>query len=189
MLCSGFVYVVLVSASCGTELAAYVGCIEQLSAVLAGAERLLIVCHCFGECEVDHRLKRIILAQQVQTVHLQTVTIFQYTADRGTSAFLCATQRLVLEGGDATGLVARTGVLAYRLTVAEEILLEVINHGDGLTEQLGSLASGVVEIYGTENRLLIVYPVAAAVLLVASLAVLASDIIRTNKAKKISDNA
>ena len=57
------------------------------------------------------------------------------------------------------------------------------------TAALGSLASGVVEIYGTENRLLIVYPVAAAVLLVASLAVLASDIIRTNKAKKISDNA
>ena len=68
MLCSGLVYVILIAASCRTELASYIGGVEQLSAVLAGAERLLIVCHCFSECEVDHRLKRIILAQQVQSV-------------------------------------------------------------------------------------------------------------------------
>ena len=70
MLCSGLVYVILIAASCGTELAAYIGGIEQLSAVLAGTERLLIVCHCFSECEVDHRLKRIVLAQQVQTISI-----------------------------------------------------------------------------------------------------------------------
>ena len=68
MLCSGLVYVILIAASCGTELAAYIGGIEQLSAMLAGAERLFIVCYCFGEGEVYHRLERIILAQQVQSV-------------------------------------------------------------------------------------------------------------------------
>ena len=49
MLCSGLVYVILIAASCGTELAAYIGGVEQLSAVLAGAERLLIVSYCFGK--------------------------------------------------------------------------------------------------------------------------------------------
>ena len=68
MLCSGLVYVILIAASCRTELAAYIGGIEQLSAVLAGTEWLLIVGYCFCEGEVDHSLKRIILAQQVQTV-------------------------------------------------------------------------------------------------------------------------
>ena len=68
MLCSGLVYVILIAASCRTELAAYVGGIEQLSAVLAGAERLLIIGYCFCEGEVDHCLERIILAQQVQSV-------------------------------------------------------------------------------------------------------------------------
>ena len=68
MLCSGFIYVILIAASCGAELAAYVGCIEQLAAVLAGAERLLIICHCFCEGKVDHCFERIVLAQQVQTI-------------------------------------------------------------------------------------------------------------------------
>ena len=49
MLCSGLIYVILIAASCGTELAAYIGGVEQLSAVLAGAERLLIVSYCFGK--------------------------------------------------------------------------------------------------------------------------------------------
>ena len=49
MLCSGLVYVILIAASCGTELAAYIGGVEQLSAVLAGADRLLIVSYCFGK--------------------------------------------------------------------------------------------------------------------------------------------
>ena len=68
MLCSGLIYVILIAASCGTELAANVFCIEQLSAVLAGTERLLIVCHCFSKGEINHCLERIILAQQVQSV-------------------------------------------------------------------------------------------------------------------------
>ena len=68
MLCSGLVYVILIATSCRTEFAAYIGGIEQLSAVLAGAERLLIVCHCFSKGEVYHCLERIILAQQVQSV-------------------------------------------------------------------------------------------------------------------------
>ena len=70
MLCSGLVYVILIAASCGTELAAYIGGVEQLSAVLAGTERLLIVRHCFSKGEVDHCLERIVLAQQVQTISI-----------------------------------------------------------------------------------------------------------------------
>ena len=68
MLCSGLVYVILIAASCGTELAAYIGGVEQLSAVLAGAKRLLIVSDGFCEGEVYHCLERIILAEQIQTV-------------------------------------------------------------------------------------------------------------------------
>ena len=70
MLCSGLVYVILIAASCGTELAAYIGGVEQLSAVLAGAERLLIIGYCFCEGEVDHCFQRIVLAQQVQTISI-----------------------------------------------------------------------------------------------------------------------
>ena len=70
MLCSGLVYVILIAASCRTELAAYIGCVEQLSAVLAGAEWFLIVGHCFCEGKVDHCLERIVLAQQVQTISI-----------------------------------------------------------------------------------------------------------------------
>ena len=68
MLCSGFVYVILISASCGTELAAYIGGIEQLSTVFAGTEWFLIAGYCFGKGEIHHCLEGIILAQQVQTV-------------------------------------------------------------------------------------------------------------------------
>ena len=68
MLCSGLVYVILIAASCRTELASYIGGVEQLFAVLAGADRLLIVRHCFGKCEVYHCFQRIVLAQQVQSV-------------------------------------------------------------------------------------------------------------------------
>ncbi len=68
MLCSGLVYIILIAASCGTELAAYIGGIEQLSAVLAGTERLLIICHCFCKGKINHCFERIVFAQQVQTV-------------------------------------------------------------------------------------------------------------------------
>lgn len=39
-----------------------------------------------------------------------------------------------------------------------------------LTATLGSIATGVVQIYGSENRLLIVYPVLAAILYIGALA-------------------
>ena len=74
--------------------------------------------------------------EQVQTIALQTVTILHHTTDGCLTTFLCTAQGLVLKGGDSAGLVARTGVLAHRLTVREEILFEVIDHRDRLIEQL-----------------------------------------------------
>lgn len=51
-----------------------------------------------------------------------------------------------------------------------------------VTATLGSLSAGVVEIYGTENRLLIAYPVACAILIAASVFFLIRDSKKTQTA-------
>lgn len=65
------------------------------------------------------------------------------------------------------------------------VFLNLLNAASA-TAALGSLASGVVEIYGTENRLLAVYPVASAVLFAVSAVVFVCGRIRIKSRSKES---
>ena len=67
---------------------------------------------------------------------LQTVTVFHDAADRSLAALLCASQCLVFQGRDTTGLITRTGVLADGLAVREEVFLEVVDHRYRLVEEI-----------------------------------------------------
>ena len=60
------------------------------------------------------------------------------------------------------------------------VFLNLLNSASA-TAALGSLACGVVEIYGSENRLLMIYPITAGRLLAAAVAVLISDKVRASK--------
>ena len=69
-------------------------CGEQYDMASAGSQ-------CRRRYEVVARSR-----EQVQTRVLQAVAILHDTADGSLTTFLCASQRLVLEGRDTTGLVA-----------------------------------------------------------------------------------
>lgn len=58
-------------------------------------------------------------------------------------------------------------ILYLRHRQASRVFLNLLNSA-AVTAALGSLAAGVVEIYGTENRLLVIYPIVTGVLLVAA---------------------
>ena len=73
--------------------------------------------------------------EQVETVVVDALAIFEYAEYGALARFLCAAEGLLLEGRDAAGLVARRGVLANGLAVAEEILLEIVDKRDGRAEQ------------------------------------------------------
>ena len=89
--------------------------------------------------------------KQIQTFHLQTVAIAEHTAHGSTSALLGATQRLVLERGNATSLVAGTWVFANGFAVREEILLEIIHQLNGLVEQFRRLTTVHKDGFGAEH--------------------------------------
>ena len=89
--------------------------------------------------------------EQVQASVLQTVAILHHAADGSLAALLGAAQRLVLQRRDTSGLVAWAGVLTHRLTVREEILLEVIDHGYRLVEQPFRTAAVHQDGLGTEH--------------------------------------
>ena len=89
--------------------------------------------------------------EQVQTVGREAVAILHDTADGSLTALLGASEGFVLEGGDAAGLVARRGILADGFAVGEEIVLEIVDHRDGLLEQLGGLATVHEDGFGTEH--------------------------------------
>ena len=61
--------------------------------------------------------------------------------DRTFTAFLCATQGFIFERRDATGFVSWRRVLSDRLSMTEEIFLEVVYHADGLVEELAAFAA------------------------------------------------
>ena len=58
-------------------------------------------------------------------------------------------------------------IMYMKKVQASRIFLNLLNSAS-VTAALGSLAAGVVEIYGTENRLLGIYPIVAGVLLAAA---------------------
>ena len=72
---------------------------------------------------------------------LQAVAIGEHTAHGGTAALLRTAQCLVFECGDATGLVAWRWILAHRLAMRQEVLLEVVDELHGLLEELRCLAA------------------------------------------------
>lgn len=68
-------------------------------------------------------------------------------------------------------------IMYMRKARTSRIFLNLLNSA-AVTAALGSLAAGVVEIYGTENRLLIIYPIVTAVLFGAAVM---SQVIRPKK--------
>ena len=72
-------------------------------------------------------------------------------------------------------------LISYMRGKAHTRLFSDLFTAAAVTAALGSLAAGVVGIYGSENRLLIIYPVAAGALFTASLVVLAAGRVRTAK--------
>ena len=65
----------------------------------------------------------------------------------------------------------------------EGLFLTLIN-ASAATAAVGSLAAGVVEIYGSENRLLIVYPIAAGILFAAAVTVSIVNRVRRRVSKE-----
>ena len=63
--------------------------------------------------------------EQVESLYLQALAIRHHAAYKRLTAFLRAAERFVLERRDTSGFVARTRVLAYRLAVTQEIVLEI----------------------------------------------------------------
>ena len=62
---------------------------------------------------------------------MKAFAILQHAADRRRAGLLRAAQRLLLEGRDATSLIAGRRILAYGLAVAEVVLFEVVDETDG----------------------------------------------------------
>jgi hypothetical protein len=65
--------------------------------------------------------------EKVKTLILQTVAILHNTTYRSLTTLLGTSQSLILKSRDTSGLVAWRWVLAYRLSVREEVVLEVID--------------------------------------------------------------
>ncbi len=73
-------------------------------------------------------------------------------------------------------------IMYMRRAQAARAFLNLLNSA-AVTAALGSLAAGVVEIYGTENRLLGIYPIVTAVLIAAAVI---SQAVMAGKMKKAS---
>ena len=73
--------------------------------------------------------------EQIQAVVLQAIAIFHHTTNWSLAALLGATKGLIFEGRNTTCLIAWGGVLAYRLAMRQEVVLEVIDHGNGLIKE------------------------------------------------------
>lgn len=73
-------------------------------------------------------------------------------------------------------------IMYMRRMGAARAFLNLLNSA-GAAAAVGSLAAGVVEIYGTENRLLIVYPIAAAVMLAAAVIAQVTTAARDRRAR------
>ena len=85
---------------------------------------------CRGSHEVITRCRK-----EVQTFHPEAFAVRHHAAYKGFAAFLRATECFVLQRRDTTGFVTRRRVFSHRLTVRQEIVLEVVNEGNGLVEE------------------------------------------------------
>ena len=79
-------------------------------------------------------------------------------------------------------------VLPKRRVLPGELFLSLLEPGLVMLT-LGSVLAGVVEIYGTENRLLPVLPIAGGILVLASVLVRAAEALRKRLPKRVSRNA
>ena len=77
--------------------------------------------------------------------------VLQHVHDLGAAAFLHAAAGLVLQRGDAAGLVAGAGVFVDHLAVADKVFLEVVDHADCLVEHLFIHAAGEKDVLGAEH--------------------------------------
>ena len=89
--------------------------------------------------------------QHVQTLGGDRLAVVNDIHDRRGAALLHTAAGLILQCGDAALLVARAGVVVDDLIVADEILLEAVDHLDGLLEHLLILAAVHQEALGAEH--------------------------------------
>ena len=89
--------------------------------------------------------------EKVKARCLQAVAIFENTTYRSTTAFLRASQSLVLKCRDTTSLVAWGWILANWLTMREEVVLEIIDERNCLIEELTVLATVHKDCLCTEH--------------------------------------
>ena len=90
-------------------------------------------------------------AQQVQAMRLQAFAVAQYVHHLTGACFLRTAQRFIFQRGDTARFVARRWVLVDRLVVGNEVLLEVINHGDQLAERFFIAAVVHQQLLGAEH--------------------------------------
>ena len=74
-------------------------------------------------------------AQQVQTVGFQALAVAQHVNHLARARFLGTAQGFLFQRSDPARFVTRRRVLINRLIVGNEVLLEVVHHGNGLLKR------------------------------------------------------
>ena len=72
--------------------------------------------------------------EHIQALGHHGVAVADDVHNGGGAALLHAAAALILQRGDAAGLVARRGIIVHHLVVADEVILEAVDHVLGLDE-------------------------------------------------------
>lgn len=73
--------------------------------------------------------------EEVETIGLQALAILHDATDYRFARLLGTAKCFLLEGGDTAGLITWRGILANGLTMGEEVVLEVVDHRDGVLKK------------------------------------------------------